>query len=315
MELNKTKNGFYIIIAVSVAMLLLIGSWWLFLVFKLSHKLEELNHPLLEGNLLSMIKWEGLSFLSFLIVLSGTLLYIYFQDHKKTKSLQAFFSSLTHELKTPLASIKLQTQVLNDFISGANFSNEEKAKISKYTQRLLNDGIRLEDQLDNHLQLSRVERKALLNLMSTDIAQFLDKESRRYQDEIKIHIKNNLPHGTTIKVDDFALRTILRNLLDNSIKHAKMNPLEATFILTEDKEHIKMTYYDNGKGFDGDMSLLGNLFYKHNSPKGSGIGIYLIQNLMKQMGGKSRMNLTLLGPNKNLQTLLFFKPSKRETSE
>ena len=89
-------------------MVFLLGSWWLYLVFKLANKLETLNHPLLEGNLVKMIKLEGLTFFIFLSILTVTLLYIYIQDHKKTISLQAFFSSLTHELKTPLASIKLQ---------------------------------------------------------------------------------------------------------------------------------------------------------------------------------------------------------------
>ena len=49
---------------------------------------------------------------------------------------------------------------------------------------------------------------------------------------------------------------------------------------------IKVTYKDNGSSFTGDLNSLGNLFYKHNSPKGSGIGLYLVKNLMLQMKGR-----------------------------
>ena len=285
MELNKTKNGFYILISVSVMMLLLLGSWWLYLVFKLANKLQDLNHPLLEGNLFSMIKWEGITFFAFLLILTITLLYIYLQDHRKTRSLQGFFSSLTHELKTPLASIKLQTQVLGDIISEIKISDESMAKINKYTRRLMDDSTRLEDQLDNHLQLSRVERKADLNLRPIEIEKFIQKECQRFNLEVPVHIISEAPE-LEIMADDFALQTILRNLIDNSLKHAKVKDLELTFKISLDSEKgILIEYMDNGQTFDGDIEKLGELFYKHNSPKGSGIGVYLIKKLMKQMDG------------------------------
>ena len=233
--------------------------------------------------------------------------YIYFQDHKKTKSLQAFFSSLTHELKTPLASIKLQTQVLDDFISEGNFPDKDKEKISKYTKRLLSDAVRLEDQLDNHLQLSRVERKALLSLSSINICTFLDKETKRYNESIEFEILNSTNTPIYIHADDFALRTILRNLIDNSIKHVKSTPIKAEFKIIPHSSHVKIYYQDNGDFFCGQVSHLGRLFYKHNSPKGSGIGIYLIKSLMEKMGG-----LFEIKQSKNLQTILTFKAAPRK---
>ena len=131
MELNKTRSRFYLLISFSVMMLLLLGSWWLFLVFKLSNALEGITSQKPQGNLINMIKWEGTTFIVFLIILSITLLYIYFQDHKKTKALQAFFSSLTHELKTPLASIKLQSEVINDLLEDEALEKNTKEKFQK----------------------------------------------------------------------------------------------------------------------------------------------------------------------------------------
>jgi signal transduction histidine kinase len=284
MELNKTRPGYYILISLSGLMVFLLGSWWLFLVFKLANKLQDLNHPLLQGNLVSMIKWEGITFFILLAVLGITLLYIFLQDSKKTKSMQAFFASLTHELKTPLASMKLQSQVLADHIDDMDLPSQQKEKLTKYTRRLIDDGLRLEDQLDNHLQLSRVERGAPLNLRSINLNNFFQHEKKRYIQQITIEF-DRIPNDLTIMADDFALQTIFRNLIENTIRHGNVTPLQA--LITIDPENTNTVYYtDNGKGFEGNLNLLGKLFYKHNSPQGSGIGIHLIKKLMLQMNGE-----------------------------
>jgi len=270
-----------------VMMLFLLGGWWLFLVSKLANKLMALNHPSIQGNLVSMIKWEGLTFLIFLLVLTITFLYIYLQDYRKTKSLQAFFASLTHELKTPLASMKLQSQVITDIVKDLDHS-DLKEKLEKYTKRLGDDSLRLEDQLDNHLQLSRLERNAALNLREIQIVDFIQKEARRYKDLVQINIQED-SKGVTIKADDFALQTIFRNLIENSITHVGPGPVEIFCVISNDHE-VKISYRDNGAAFTGDTSKLGELFYKHNSPKGSGIGIYLIKKLTRRMNARLEIN-------------------------
>jgi signal transduction histidine kinase len=290
MELNKTKNGFYILISFSVLMLLLLGGWWLYLVMKLASKLKDLNHPSIEGNLVSMIQWEGVTFFIFLIILTITLLYIYLSDHRKTRSLQVFFSSLTHELKTPLASIKLQSQVLLDHIGESSLPKSEKDFLNKYTTRLANDSIRLEDQLDKHLQLSRIERGAFLNLRSINIYNFIQNEIKRYKDfasfSVEIDDKTSL-----IKADDFALQTIIRNLIENSIKHSNIDNINCRFNSVTEGNIIKLFYTDNNKSFSGDTTKLGELFYKYNSPQGSGLGLYIIKKFMYLMGGKPHISV------------------------
>ncbi|MAZ46976.1 MAG: hypothetical protein CME65_00345 [Halobacteriovoraceae bacterium] len=282
------RNWFYWLISSSVMMLLALGTWWLYLVFKLAHKLSRVNIPVLEGNTLSMIKWEGATFLLFLFVLTATLLYVYFLDLRKTKALQAFFASLTHELKTPLASMKLQTEVLVDMIKNTPLEGETRDKINTYTQRLLSDSIQLEDQLDNHLQLSRVERDSPLNLRPLVLIDFLKKEAHRVRGLIPIEIKGN-PEGELILADDYALQTILRNLFENTKQH---NPNTQMVEVSLEKREglIVMTYFDHGEGFSGQEQKLGELFYKHDSPKGSGIGLYLIRRLMQKMKGEFKIN-------------------------
>lgn len=305
MELNKTKSGYYILISASVTLVFLLGSWWLFLVFKLANKLQDLNHPLLEGNLIRMIKYEGLTFFILLLILGITLFYLYLQDFKKTKSMQAFFASLTHELKTPLASMKLQSQVLTDQIEDMSLDNSEKEKLIKYTDRIVNDSLRLEDQLDNHLQLSRVERRAPLNLREINLHNFLQNEKKRYQGKIDIKLEE-LPTNFLILADDFALQTIFRNLFENTIKHGEESTPKAIIkLINTNSTYIE--YSDNGKTFHGDFNQLGRLFYKYNSPQGTGIGVYLIKKLIGQLGGELKIE-----QDKGLKFHLHFKTTGNE---
>jgi signal transduction histidine kinase len=283
MELNKTKKSIYVLIFLSGCMLFLLGSWWLYLVFKLANKLNELEHPLMQGNLVAMVKYEGASFIIFLFVLTGTLLYIYLQDFKKTKSLQAFFSSLTHELKTPLASMKLQAQVIQSLIEDTDVDSKIKAKLNKYAERLSHDGSRLEDQLDNHLQLSRVERNADLNLRTINFNEFAKKESLRFKKRLTFTIDDN---DIFVLADDFALQTILRNISENAIRHSGKDPVTIHYSFEESQNKLIIHIKDNGNNFSGNLTQLGQLFYKHNSPKGSGIGLYLARMLMSQMNGQ-----------------------------
>ncbi len=280
MELKRTRKSFYFLVSTLLVMVLLLGSWWLFLVFKLANKLQDLHIPLLQGNLVSMIKWEGATFIVLLLCLTVTLVYIYIQDHKKSLSLQAFFASLTHELKTPLASMKLQAEVLDEKISDLN-DLEEQTSLLKYTQRIANDALRLEDQIDNHLQLSRVEREAPLNMRTINLFQFIKSHAIRYKNLIDIDI--NISEDTFITGDDFALQIVFRNLIENAIIHcAEERP---KLIITQTSKSNEIKVASNGQEFTGDLNKLGLIFYKHNSPKGTGIGLYLIKNLMRQMHG------------------------------
>lgn len=289
MQINKTQKYFYLLVSFILLMLTMLGSWWLVLVFRLADQLKAINSPLSQSRLVNMIQWEGATFLILVILLTGVILYIYFQDNKKTSALQAFFSSLTHELKTPLASMRLQSEVIQDYINELSLSNKEKEKITKYSNRLLHDSMRLENQLDTHLQLSRVERDAILNLNQIDLADFTQSEIKRYQDQlpIKFHGSDN---KCLVRVDDFALKTIIRNLIENSLRHAKTQELLVTIELIEATENYSLKFSDNGSSYQGPQAPLGTLFFKHNSPSGSGIGLYLIKKLTTQMKGQFQVS-------------------------
>jgi signal transduction histidine kinase len=256
--------------------ILALGIWWLFLLVKLSNLLEASKQLPTGMNFIRLVKYEGGTFLMLLILISVTLLYFYFQELKQTNMVRAFFASLTHELKTPLASMRLQAEVMHDLVENNKFDS-----LHDYAHRLIDDGKRLELEMDKILQLSRVQKGGRINLSEVDLVRFIKTLINKNYPEIKFDLQSH-DVDPFILADEFALSLIIRNLIDNSLKHCKEPQIK--FTLLEKNAEIFLVYTDHGS-FSGDITKLGQLFYKHNSPKGSGIGLYLIKELMIQMNG------------------------------
>ena len=279
MELNKTKRWFYGLTLLWVVMLLGLGSWWLYLVFKLHSMMTKVNLPEFtpQSNFLNMMRWEGSSFFVILVLLGVSLFIMYFRDMKKTKSMQAFFASLSHELKTPLASMRLQAEVLGDLVET---NPEDLVQIKNLSQRLIEDSHKLESELEKSLQLSRVDQDGDLSLTPVSLPRFLRRHQQRFQS-----LRFDIQTSDEVMADELALNVIFRNLMENTVRH---NGPSAAVTITSQKigDQVEVIYDDHGQHFSGQVQRLGDLFYKFNSTKGSGIGLYLIKNLMRKMQGR-----------------------------
>ncbi len=275
MELKKSSSPFFIISALTSGLIGLFGLWWLFLIFKLSDRLASLN--ITDGpNIGSLIKWEGTAFLILILILVGSHTLLYLRDQRKNRSIGAFFAGLTHELKTPLASIKLQSEVIKDEVEKV-----ENPRLEKLTNRLIEDTLRLEIQMDKILQLSRIERDGNLNPTDVDITHFIQGIiSAGYATKLDVNLLGK--PQTSVLADEFALSIIFKNLLENTISHTSSRDVRIQ--ITSDRNTATISYHDNGS-FNGDVKKLGKLFYKHESTKGSGIGLYLSKKLIEKMNG------------------------------
>lgn len=265
-----------------VFMLLGLGSWWLYLVFKLHTTLSDLNLPQLgsQSRFLNMMKWEGSFFFIFLVLLGVSLIYMYFRDMQKTKAMQAFFASLSHELKTPLASMRLQVEVIKDLIEDESHSHEQ---LSNLARRLIEDTAKLESELEKSLQLSRIEQDGTLTLVPISLERYLKRHQTKLAPNLALDLKIT-EDAQAVMADELALNVIFRNLFENTQRH---NPESKNIYVTAIRvgENVELTYDDQGKKFQGNAGRLGELFYKFNSTKGTGVGLYLIKNLMRKMNG------------------------------
>ncbi len=292
-QFNNSSKLLFTLSLLWAGVLLLIGAWWVYIMINFESFLGHSDRL----RITKMLAWEGGSFIVLLMLLSISIIILYLKDQGKTKSLQAFFASLTHELKTPLASIRLQGEVINEILESKN-----DPALDKLVGRLIADTAKLETQMDKILQLSRIERGGELNLTTLNLVPFIKRLAKTWVPEHSVEIISP-EENTNIEVDEFALELIMKNLLENTRIHTSSKKIQIT--ITTEQNNIKLSYFDNGE-FNGDLAKLGNLFYKHNSTKGSGIGLYLSQKLLDKMHGA----LIITKINAGLKFDLLFRKSE-----
>ncbi len=295
---NFKNSPLFILSLFGAVLITVMGSWWLYLIFELSSKLQ-VAQVSTGANIAKIIKWEGSAFVALVLLffISHTLLFL--RDQKKTSALHTFFAGLTHELKTPLASMKLQSEIIS--LEADKLENE---KLQKLTSRLNEDAIRLETQLDKILQLSRVERGGQLNVVSTSLINRI-KEIHKNYPQIRLSLKSD-SDNVEVYADEFALDIIIKNLFENTLTHT--NSMNVVISVSADSRNVTFTYSDEGH-FTGENEKLATLFYKHNSTNGSGIGLYLMKKLIEKMQGtlsirnkgNLEFNITLLNSSEGEQ--------------
>lgn len=280
-KIRKKNDGLLIGLAMLyVGLILALGSWWLYLIVKYGETIAGMTGDNSGGRILSMVKWEGGTFLTLLVLTSITLITLYVKDKKKTRGLQAFYASMTHELKTPLASMRLQSEVLLE-----ECESLENPTVKTLVKRLIEDGQKMETQMDKILQLSRLEGGGHFHLAPIEINDLILKTWKNVAKDLELKIEQKSIDQSPLYIlgDEMALQLIFKNLFENTKNHTPAN--SATVQIRDLGTTIEITYQDQGD-FKGDKNQLGHLFYKHNSKKGSGIGLYLIQKLTEAMDAK-----------------------------
>jgi len=279
--MKQTSRSLIILSFLYSTCILALGSWWLYLIVRYGEKVAQITGDETGERVLKMVKWEGGTFLTMLILLSASLLFLYLKDQRKTKGLQAFYAGMTHEMKTPLASMKLQAEVLEQEIK--SLGNERAQTL---IGRLLDDAEKMETQMDKILQLSRLEGGGTFHLQPLNLSELWQRAASTYGKGLEI--SGDIPSELMILGDELALSLIFRNLFENTKNHSQSQKINIS--IEKDNSNISLKYNDYGK-FQGDITKLGTLFYKHNSKKGSGIGLYLVKKLMETMKGMANLEV------------------------
>jgi signal transduction histidine kinase len=229
-----------------------------------------------------MLIGESSTFLALLLIVSLLLAWLYWREHRHARSMQAFFASVTHELRTPLTSIRLQAEAIAE--------GEPSAEL---VRRLLEDSNRLQSQIDKTLELARIEGGGPLSEQSIPlhawIARSLSDIAAAHGDrlDLRAHVDASVP---PVFADAGALQMILRNLVENSVRHAGVAPVGVRLTAAQRADHVVLEYQDNGVGVAGDSLRLGELFARGARSSGAGVGLYLVRRLMQRMGGRARFN-------------------------
>ena len=192
------------------------------------------------------------------------------REQQQNKKLKNFLASFSHDLKTSLASLRLQAE---------SFQEDNELQQSPVLNRLVKDTVRLQMQLENSLHLANVDT-SMLFIEDLNLEKIVSNIQHNWP-EISIVLSQNCK----LKADSGALESVFQNLIQNSVKHGKASKIYIS-PRAENLKTVVVDFEDDGKGFKGDPKYLGTAFYRHSHSSGSGIGLYITNQFMKRMNGK-----------------------------
>ena len=256
--------------------------------------------------------------LAFTFLLLGVFLYtisVAFKQKKLSEIKNDFINNMTHEFKTPISSISIAAQMLNDD------SVRKSPEMLKHVSGVINDETkRLRFQVEKVLQLSLFDRKsATMRLEEEDANASIYSVINTFKLKVEKyggHINANLDaEDPIINVDRMHFTNVIFNLLDNAIKYRREEvPPELTVTtVNPDEDHIQITVQDNGIGMKReDLKKIFEKFYRvstgnRHDVKGFGLGLAYVQKMIDLFGGSIRAESEVNRGSKFIITLPLYK--------
>ena len=202
-----------------------------------------------------------------------------------------FINNMTHEFKTPITSISLATQLLQEELKpGKNES------MLRYLGIIKEENTRLGQQVERVLQTAQMEREEIsLKRKSVDLAALIQQVAEingPLLDSVNGSIKltlSDLP--TRMEVDEVHISNVLNNLIDNAVKYSPANPKVEIYANQQD-QGVLISVIDQGMGMPKEaLSNIFDAFYRvptgnvHNV-KGFGLGLSYVKKIVEAHGGK-----------------------------
>jgi signal transduction histidine kinase len=201
-----------------------------------------------------------------------------------------FVSTVSHEFRTPLTSIRYLAELLQ------RGRVQEESKKQQYYESITNESERLSRLIENILDFSKIEAGMKeYEFEETDPAELFRDVVTRFQEQVApqgFTIENEIEEGLSkIQADKEALGRAQFNLLDNAAKYSGESR-KIRFRAYSDKNHVYMKVEDQGIGIQKeDLDRVFGKFFRSSDAqssdvKGSGIGLTLVSHIVKAHGGK-----------------------------
>ena len=203
-----------------------------------------------------------------------------------------FIDSVTHELKSPLASLKLYLQTLIR-------RTVPPAEQSDFHRFMLQDVERLDTLIDHLLDAAKtMHRPALSIAEATRIVPVLKEAAIRVADRhnvqhdcIVINVEKEL-ENVSVQGREADIEIVFRNLIDNAVKYSLPEPHVDTTVEVTKKSRVLVRVADNGPGIP--LADRGQVFRRfvrlgselERATPGTGLGLYLVKSIVKQLRGR-----------------------------
>lgn len=290
MNHNKAGKRVNILFYLLTIYILLQFFWWAYLLVKLNIDLYQSTKPEVARLKIWMILGEGSVFFIFLII--G--FYFFRRTIKKeiflVRQQHNFLLSITHELKTPLAAIKLSLDTLDKHNT---LNPEDRHRLQEHVR---DNATRLGTLIDNVLLATRLENEKEILVSNrvnfSDVTRAIVSGMEKGLD--KGYIKTSIEPGIKGLADLSNYESIVVNLVENAIKYGSDKPVSIN--LTQRNNKLVLEVSDQGPGVPNAFkSKIFEKFYRTGdeeirSKKGTGLGLYIVKNLVERSRGNISIN-------------------------
>lgn len=310
--LKKLFSGpftiFYIVFVYTIAF----SVWWAYLLYSKNEaafneklELDKIHHTTIAGENIDftkteiykrnfekyqrqrvMILAEGSVFVLLLIIGLMQVRRVFSKEIALASLQRNFVHSITHELKSPLASIKASLQTFQK-------RNLEPEKRDKLIGNSLSDIERLESLVDNILIAAKIEREEHgLEPDLVDISFVCEQIVKRYSlNKKEITVVTEIEPNIYLNISKFGFASVVNNLVENAIKYS---PEGATvkLQLQQINNIVKLTVSDTGYGIpEEEKNKIFQKFYRIGNEetrknKGTGLGLYIVKRVVDVFKGK-----------------------------
>ncbi|WP_215225312.1 sensor histidine kinase [Echinicola shivajiensis] len=253
-----------------------------------------INFPSKNAFLISQIWLPLSSSLVFLLIIIFCFVYaikVIIRQKKLSETKNDFINNMTHEFKTPIATVSLAVEALQD----PELVNQDAFR-NRYLGIIKDENKRLGTQVEKVLQAAALDKKDFkLKFEQVDLVSLLEDAKKHFELQvekkggvIKMDVAVENPY---LEADAFHLSNIINNLLDNATKYSREEP-EILLKLVENPEGFTITIKDNGMGMSKDsVKKIFDKFYRVptgnvHDVKGFGLGLAYVKTMVEEHHGE-----------------------------
>ncbi|HLK04840.1 MAG TPA: HAMP domain-containing sensor histidine kinase [Candidatus Acidoferrum sp.] len=212
------------------------------------------------------------------------------REIRRNEQHDSFLNAVTHELKTPIASLRLYLETLES-------RQLDEAKRREFYQNMLADTDRLLGTVEQVLKASEVrQRSTRKNWTEVDFGRVVREsaemaKSRHHLSAEELRLENASSEELLVLGNEEELRTLVLNLFDNAVKYSDTQKNIAVEIKTPTLDTISLSVHDSGTGIPkGELKRIFKRFYRAQSEKtkqvkGTGLGLFIVRSVARRYGG------------------------------